>query len=281
MSQLPAFNFNLEEICEDVLFPEQDDFDDLLVDDLTISSKITLDLSNRTTPVESHPSGENGTNDSKPVPVNAAGRLLSRHASNDSEWSLLAEEQAAVSTIKSDVTRFCSSELESNQAVSSDSNKQVSPVIKTESTPDLVKCEVSPTANVTLTSPATSSGKGQSLTASAASGSVRRRRRPDRPANTTEACTICGDKASGYHYNALSCEGCKGFFRRSVTNDRKYTCEKNGACNIDIYMRRKCQKCRLERCYNAGMRKECKCINFSISISISGLKFISKYLLLQ
>ena len=23
-------------------------------------------------------------------------------------------------------------------------------------------------------------------------------------------CVICGDRASGYHYNALSCEGCKG-----------------------------------------------------------------------
>lgn len=25
-----------------------------------------------------------------------------------------------------------------------------------------------------------------------------------------ELCLICGDRASGYHYNALSCEGCKG-----------------------------------------------------------------------
>ena len=25
-----------------------------------------------------------------------------------------------------------------------------------------------------------------------------------------EVCLICGDRASGYHYNALSCEGCKG-----------------------------------------------------------------------
>lgn len=25
-----------------------------------------------------------------------------------------------------------------------------------------------------------------------------------------DLCTICGDRASGYHYNALSCEGCKG-----------------------------------------------------------------------
>jgi len=32
------------------------------------------------------------------------------------------------------------------------------------------------------------------------------RPRPD----TEELCLICGDRASGYHYNALSCEGCKG-----------------------------------------------------------------------
>lgn len=25
-----------------------------------------------------------------------------------------------------------------------------------------------------------------------------------------DICLICGDRASGYHYNALSCEGCKG-----------------------------------------------------------------------
>jgi len=28
--------------------------------------------------------------------------------------------------------------------------------------------------------------------------------------DTEELCLICGDRASGYHYNALSCEGCKG-----------------------------------------------------------------------
>lgn len=28
-----------------------------------------------------------------------------------------------------------------------------------------------------------------------------------------QACGVCGDLAKGYHFNALTCEGCKGFFR--------------------------------------------------------------------
>lgn len=29
-------------------------------------------------------------------------------------------------------------------------------------------------------------------------------------------CAICGDHASGYHYNALSCEGCKGIIKLNI-----------------------------------------------------------------
>ena len=59
-----------------------------------------------------------------------------------------------------------------------------------------------------------------------------------------ELCLICGDRASGYHYNALACEGCKGFFRRSITKNQTYACKYGESCEIDMYMRRKCQACR-------------------------------------
>nr|XP_015820261.2 bile acid receptor isoform X2 [Nothobranchius furzeri] len=72
-----------------------------------------------------------------------------------------------------------------------------------------------------------------------------------------ELCVVCGDKASGYHYNALTCEGCKGFFRRSITKNAVYKCKSGGNCEMDMYMRRKCQECRLRKCKEKGMLAEC------------------------
>uniref|UniRef100_A0A8C3HPS0 Nuclear receptor subfamily 1 group H member 3 n=1 Tax=Chrysemys picta bellii TaxID=8478 RepID=A0A8C3HPS0_CHRPI len=72
-----------------------------------------------------------------------------------------------------------------------------------------------------------------------------------------EVCSVCGDKASGFHYNVLSCEGCKGFFRRSVIKGAQYVCKNGGKCEMDMYMRRKCQECRLRKCQEAGMREQC------------------------
>ena len=87
--------------------------------------------------------------------------------------------------------------------------------------------------------------------------SERRNRRGPTPRPQEELCLVCGDRASGYHYNALACEGCKGFFRRSITKSASYTCRYGSNCEIDMYMRRKCQDCRLKKCYVVGMRSEC------------------------
>lgn len=77
------------------------------------------------------------------------------------------------------------------------------------------------------------------------------------PTQQDELCLICSDRASGFHYGQLSCEGCKGFFRRSITRGQVYECKYGGNCEIDMYMRRKCQACRLKKCKAVGMKQEC------------------------
>ncbi|GFR87959.1 retinoic acid receptor RXR [Elysia marginata] len=70
------------------------------------------------------------------------------------------------------------------------------------------------------------------------------------------ACLICGDKASGYHYSVYSCEGCKGFFKRSVQKGLHYGCKDQGVCFINKFSRNSCQFCRFQKCLAMGMRKD-------------------------
>ena len=70
------------------------------------------------------------------------------------------------------------------------------------------------------------------------------------------ACVVCSDKASGYHYGVFTCEGCKGFFKRTVQKQLSYTCKEGGSCDINQYTRNKCQACRYQKCVNTGMLKE-------------------------
>ncbi|NXT14802.1 VDR protein, partial [Prunella fulvescens] len=69
-------------------------------------------------------------------------------------------------------------------------------------------------------------------------------------------CGVCGDRATGFHFNAMTCEGCKGFFRRSMKRKAMFTCPFSGDCHITKDNRRHCQACRLKRCLDIGMMKE-------------------------
>ncbi|XP_047390571.1 nuclear receptor subfamily 2 group C member 2 isoform X1 [Sciurus carolinensis] len=71
-----------------------------------------------------------------------------------------------------------------------------------------------------------------------------------------EYCVVCGDKASGRHYGAVSCEGCKGFFKRSVRKNLTYSCRSNQDCVINKHHRNRCQFCRLKKCLEMGMKME-------------------------
>ncbi|XP_060606508.1 retinoic acid receptor RXR-alpha-B-like [Ruditapes philippinarum] len=71
-----------------------------------------------------------------------------------------------------------------------------------------------------------------------------------------QACMICGDRGSGYHYSVLSCEGCKGFFKRTVQKNLFYVCKVNGVCLINKMTRNNCQFCRFQKCLQYGMKRE-------------------------
>uniref|UniRef100_A0A286XLZ0 Hepatocyte nuclear factor 4 alpha n=2 Tax=Cavia porcellus TaxID=10141 RepID=A0A286XLZ0_CAVPO len=62
-------------------------------------------------------------------------------------------------------------------------------------------------------------------------------------------CAICGDRATGKHYGASSCDGCKGFFRRSVRKNHMYSCRFSRQCVVDKDKRNQCRYCRLKKCF--------------------------------
>ncbi|XP_044008025.1 protein dissatisfaction-like isoform X2 [Aphidius gifuensis] len=74
------------------------------------------------------------------------------------------------------------------------------------------------------------------------------------------ACNVCEDRSSGKHYGIYSCDGCSGFFKRSIHSNREYTCKAQGTmkgrCPIDKTHRNQCRACRLTKCFQAGMNKD-------------------------
>lgn len=80
---------------------------------------------------------------------------------------------------------------------------------------------------------------------------------PNHPlSGSKHLCSICGDRASGKHYGVYSCEGCKGFFKRTVRKDLTYACREEKNCIIDKRQRNRCQYCRYQKCLTCGMKRE-------------------------
>ncbi|NXY84160.1 NR1I3 protein, partial [Alcedo cyanopectus] len=71
-----------------------------------------------------------------------------------------------------------------------------------------------------------------------------------------KVCAVCGDRATGYHFHVMTCEGCKGFFRRSMIKGIQFSCPFSQSCPVTKAKRRQCQACRLQKCLAAGMRKD-------------------------
>lgn len=79
---------------------------------------------------------------------------------------------------------------------------------------------------------------------------------PDTKDAMEELCPVCGDKVSGYHYGLLTCESCKGFFKRTVQNKKVYNCVAERCCVIDKTQRKRCPYCRFQKCLDVGMKLE-------------------------
>ncbi|KAH9489934.1 hypothetical protein Btru_038295 [Bulinus truncatus] len=69
-------------------------------------------------------------------------------------------------------------------------------------------------------------------------------------------CGVCGDKALGYNFNAITCESCKAFFRRNALKDKSMVCLFENKCVVDIRTRRFCPACRIKKCFSIGMNRE-------------------------
>nr|QWX95784.1 nuclear hormone receptor isoform A [Strongyloides stercoralis] len=82
---------------------------------------------------------------------------------------------------------------------------------------------------------------------SANEGDTRRRQK---------TCRVCGDHATGYNFNVITCESCKAFFRRNALRPKEFKCPYSDDCEINSVSRRFCQKCRLKKCFQVGMKKE-------------------------
>nr|CAD2172627.1 unnamed protein product [Meloidogyne enterolobii] len=73
--------------------------------------------------------------------------------------------------------------------------------------------------------------------------------------SSEKICRVCGDIATGNHYGVTSCDGCRGFFKRSIRRNLNYKCKESNACPVDIARRNQCQACRFRRCLAVQMNR--------------------------
>ncbi|CAP22550.2 Protein CBR-NHR-13 [Caenorhabditis briggsae] len=74
---------------------------------------------------------------------------------------------------------------------------------------------------------------------------------------STNQCEVCESPSniSCNHFGARTCKACAAFFRRTVSMKLEYTCiEQPDACRVHHDSRLICRFCRLQKCYEIGMK---------------------------
>ncbi|XP_017864261.1 PREDICTED: nuclear hormone receptor HR78 isoform X3 [Drosophila arizonae] len=107
-----------------------------------------------------------------------------------------------------------------------------------------------------LNHPSGSNSSSSSNAAAVAAGNAASSAAAAASLSSVELCLVCGDRASGRHYGAISCEGCKGFFKRSIRKQLGYQCRGAMNCEVTKHHRNRCQFCRLQKCLASGMRSD-------------------------
>jgi hypothetical protein len=71
-------------------------------------------------------------------------------------------------------------------------------------------------------------------------------------------CTVCGAPATGFNFAVITCMCCKAFFRRNaLLGLSALQCRySSDSCVINLKTRRDCSYCRLQKCFQVGMKKE-------------------------
>ncbi|XP_005097829.2 uncharacterized protein LOC101861888 [Aplysia californica] len=90
----------------------------------------------------------------------------------------------------------------------------------------------------------------------------RKRRQPrdvsrlEEKSKSLPPCRVCKEQATGFHYGAHTCEGCKGFFRRAMKVHPTFKCIAKGRCDVTGPSRKLCPFCRYNKCVSVGMSKD-------------------------
>lgn len=165
---------------------------------------------------------------------------MSRHPTDASSSSLDDRLTTYVSNISMDDKSAVAAAVAAMAAASANSNYSSGTNVKMED------IDIGPTT------------VGSSAVAAAAAAAVAAAAASVAQANmSVELCLVCSDRASGRHYGAISCEGCKGFFKRSIRKQLAYQCRGTMNCEITKHHRNRCQYCRLQKCLACGMRSDC------------------------